>query len=237
MGVEEGSPNVDASALPQEIQLAIDRLTQSKEKLGDLRRRIGDAERDRAEADREFRKAFANLADNEGAVALDGAQPDQNLRKRVAAHQCTMLTHEARITGLRSRERAAVDDLDAAMRDLGSTLDAWRNTQVEAARRAFVEALDVFVASITEALGIGLALSDRALLLVAQKSVMPDLADPQRGNRMDTFRFWRQSAVAPVVTRYAGVRAAVNNAINSARIAARCPTPNEAPVKDELPAA
>lgn len=232
------TPVEEGGGLPVEIQTALDRLEATKSTLQHVRALITQATEDRTRAERDFQAVFEELASIEASAILDGSTVSNAPVKRAAQQrQQNLLTHQARIAGLRGRERAALTDLDESMRILNGAFDSWCTAQIEAARQAFIVAVDRFVDAVVEPVGLGLALGDRSLMLVAQRSIVFDLSDPQRGNAMDRLRYWKSGPTLPVVRKYAGIRASVANSLASARTAARTSQPALAAAASPVPTA
>src|SRR5581483_4174891 len=149
--------------LPLRIQDEIGRLDAAKANLLRIRAMIGQAERDRAEADRDYEAAFAALAEAEASAALDGAVPDDRMRKKAEQHQRALLTHDARLAGLHTRERSASAEVATAMEAVTTALDLWTAARTDEARKAFQDATERFIHHVTGPCAVGIALADPRL--------------------------------------------------------------------------
>ncbi len=226
-------PDGRAGAMPAVIQGALARLDGARAGLQRIRSLIQQAQRDRAEAQRGYEQAFSELAETEAAVVADGGSPNQALRKATEQHQKALLTHSARVSGLRTRERSGVDAVDQAMHSLTSALDSWRASEIAMAKQTVAAAMDRFLEAITTPVAVGLALGDSGLTLVAQKSSLPDIRRGDRRNAFDELRFWRQGPAAPAVAQFSAIKMTVANALASARTAVHS-SQNEDPVVSSL---
>ena len=220
-----------APALPAEIQAAFEKTEAAKSELDRIRELIKRAQSDRADADREFQASFAALAEAEASAALGGPAPDSGLRKQAEARQKSLLTHDARIAGLQARERAAAEILASTAQELAHVGDRWNASEKQAARAVYEAALERFIADVTEPIGIGLALNDSRLGLIARGTQLFAFDDTGR-NAWDCVRYYRQNnAIMFTWTEYARVLQIVRNAVNSARQLS-APPPVDGPAKN-----
>jgi hypothetical protein len=217
MPMAKAAAEPNTGALPPRIQDAVTRLEVAKANVLRIRTMIEQANRDRADADREYRGAFAALAEAEATAALDGAVPDDRLRKKAEQHQRALLTHDARIAGLRSREHGAAAEVDAAMSAVSRALDTWTAAKTDEARKAFQAATERFIHDVTGPCAVGIALGDPRLTFAAKSSQVPALDDASR-NACWQIRAWRENpAMMATVHENVAVQQAVSKALSGAR--------------------
>ncbi len=207
----------ESLAMPEEIEAALGQLNMAIEKHGNIRRLLSEARRERSEVVSEFEQALGAFGEAEAAVVLDGGQPNRDLQKIAEKHQRGLMAVEARIRGLGNREKAAVDTVDVAMRNLSDALQSWASAAVATAQAAMKAATENFLAAACGPLGIGLALGDRYLDLVRRTATIPDPEHAGR-NALSALSNWRENA--PLMAAYgqfAGVKSAVSDAITRAR--------------------
>jgi hypothetical protein len=190
--VDAVATQTDPGALPPRIQDAIGRLDGAKANLLRIRNLIEQANRDRADADREYQAAFAALAEAEATAALRGAVPDDRLRKKAEQHQRALLTHDARLAGLHSREQRPLRTVAAAMNALNGALNAWTAAGTDEARKAFQAATERFIHDVSGPCAVGIALGDPRLTFAAKSSQVPALDDAGR-NACWQIRAWREN--------------------------------------------
>ncbi len=207
----------NTGALPPRIQDAIGRLDAAKANLLRIRAMIEQADRDRAEADRDYEAAFAALAEAEATAALDGVSPDDRLRRKAEQHQRALLTHDARLAGLHTREQSAAAEVAVAMQAVTAALDAWRGAQIEEARAAFEAAAHRFIQEIAGPCAVGVALADARLVYAGKSSQVPDLANPNRNVCWLVRDFRSNQSMMTVVQECSGIQRAANTAIAEAR--------------------
>jgi hypothetical protein len=207
----------NTGALPPRIQDAIGRLDAAEANLVRIRAMIEQADRDRVEADRDYNAAFATLAEAEANAALDGAVPDDRLRRKAEQHQRALLTHDARLVGLHTRERSAAAEVDAAMSAVSDALDTWSAVRTEEARKAFQDATERFINDVTGPCAVGIALADPRLTFAAKSSQVPAL-DAAGRNACWQIRAWRENpAMMTVVQECAAIQRGAKTAIAEAR--------------------
>ena len=204
-------------ALPPRIQDEIGRLDAAKANLLRIRAMIEQAERDRGEADRDYEAAFATLAEAEANAALDGAVPDDRMRKKAEQHQRALLTHDARLAGIHTRERSASAEVAVAMEAVTTALDLWTVARTDEARKAFQAATERFIHDVTGPCAVGIALADPRLTFAAKSSQVPAL-DAAGRNACWQVRAWRENpAMMTVVQECAAIQRAAKTAIAEAR--------------------
>ncbi len=215
--VAEVATEPNTGALPPRIQHAIGRVDAAKANLLRIRTLIEQANRDRAEADRDYEAAFAALAEAEATAALDGVAPDDRLRRKAEQHQRALLTHDARLAGLRAREQSALTEVDAAMSAASKALDTWAAARTDEARKAFQAATERFIHDVTGPCAVGIALGDPRLTFAAKSSQVPALDDAGR-NACWQVRAWRENPEMMATLReHAAVQQAVSKALSGAR--------------------
>ena len=203
------------SPLPPDIQSGVDKLEIAKTELRKVFTAQNQAHSDRASVKRESDSAFAELAEAEATAALDNTTPAPNLRKAAERYQQSLLGHDARIAGLRSREVVAAADVDLAANNLSAALQSWTDEQIDTARNRFDAAVSRFIADAQEPLAIAIALNDHHAIITANNSAIP--ARLGSGNALDAIRFYRHNQeMTSVIDRYSRIRQTVDAAIRAA---------------------
>jgi len=215
---EPAEATQSAFPMPVEIQQALEHVGEIQGKLASIRAMIHKTEGERVRADEERERSFSALADVEADALLNGsASQSESLRRVVQRHEQALLIQNARLTGLRTREREARVDLEQAMLDLEQARQTWAAAEAENARRDFEVALDNFIAAAARPIATGLALSDATLSLIARTSNIPCPANVG-ANAMGIFHHWRStSTVSNLVRDCAFINAEVGEALAAAR--------------------